>query len=33
VTKKGGALEALTQMRDEGVVKYLGFTGHEDPIY
>jgi predicted aldo/keto reductase-like oxidoreductase len=31
VTKKDGALEALTEMRDQGVVKYLGFTGHEDP--
>ena len=31
ITKKGGALEALTEMRDQGVVKFLGFTGHENP--
>lgn len=28
---KGGALEALTQAREEGRVRYLGLTGHQDP--
>src|SRR5512138_1121075 len=28
VTMKGGALEAFVQARDEGLVKYLGITGH-----
>jgi len=27
----GGALEAFKQMKDEGVVKNIGITGHEDP--
>jgi hypothetical protein len=27
----GGAIEALTQARDEGVVRFLGITGHADP--
>lgn len=31
ITKKGGALEALTEMRDQDVVRFLGFTGHENP--
>jgi aryl-alcohol dehydrogenase-like predicted oxidoreductase len=31
VSRKGGALEALTKMKDEGVVRNLGFTGHENP--
>eukprot|EP00913_Durusdinium_trenchii_P011145 g10467.t1 len=28
---KGGAIEALTQARDEGRVRFLGITGHHDP--
>jgi predicted aldo/keto reductase-like oxidoreductase len=28
---KGGALEALVEARDEGRVRYLGLTGHQDP--
>ncbi len=28
VTAKGGALEALIEARDEGVVRWLGITGH-----
>ncbi len=28
---KGGAIEALLQARDQGVVRYLGVTGHADP--
>jgi aryl-alcohol dehydrogenase-like predicted oxidoreductase len=31
VCGRGGALEALVEMRDEGVVRFLGVTGHEDP--
>jgi aryl-alcohol dehydrogenase-like predicted oxidoreductase len=31
VTSKNGALEALKEMKEQGVVKYLGITGHEDP--
>jgi hypothetical protein len=31
VTKKGGVLEALTEMWDQGAVKFIGFTGHESP--
>jgi aryl-alcohol dehydrogenase-like predicted oxidoreductase len=31
ITAKDGALSALTEMRDQGVVSYLGFTGHECP--
>lgn len=27
----GGAIEALTQARDEGKIRYVGFTGHKDP--
>lgn len=27
----GGAIEALTQARDEGIVRFLGVTGHADP--
>lgn len=30
-TKDGGALEALIQMQEQGVIKNLGITGHEDP--
>jgi predicted aldo/keto reductase-like oxidoreductase len=28
---RGGALEALVQARDEGLVRFLGATGHHDP--
>jgi aryl-alcohol dehydrogenase-like predicted oxidoreductase len=28
---KDGAIEALLQARDEGIVRYLGITGHADP--
>lgn len=28
---EGGAIEALIQARDEGVVRFLGITGHYDP--
>ena len=28
---KGGAIEALIQARDEGRVRFLGITGHQDP--
>ncbi len=28
---KDGAIEALTQARDEGIVRFLGITGHADP--
>jgi hypothetical protein len=31
VTSKGGALEALIEMKEQGVVRHLGFTGHENP--
>jgi len=31
ITAKGGALEALIEMQEQGVVKHLGFTGHENP--
>ncbi|MBD3407230.1 MAG: aldo/keto reductase [Candidatus Lokiarchaeota archaeon] len=31
VTSQGGALEALVEMKEQGVVKNLGFTGHEHP--
>jgi len=31
LTKKGGALEAIHQAMDEGIVKHLGFTGHDTP--
>lgn len=31
IFSRGGALEALTQARSEGRVKYLGVTGHHDP--
>jgi predicted aldo/keto reductase-like oxidoreductase len=27
----GGALEALVQAREEGLVRFLGLTGHHDP--
>jgi aryl-alcohol dehydrogenase-like predicted oxidoreductase len=30
-TKKGGALDALKEMKDQGVVKFLGITGHDHP--
>jgi aryl-alcohol dehydrogenase-like predicted oxidoreductase len=28
---KGGVVEALTKARDQGKVRYIGFTGHKDP--
>lgn len=28
---KDGAIEALTRARDEGIVRFLGITGHYDP--
>ncbi len=28
---QGGAIEALTQARDQGIVRFLGVTGHADP--
>lgn len=31
VSADDGALQALVEMKEQGVVKYLGFTGHEDP--
>ena len=31
VTTKDGALQALLEMKEQGVVKYCGFTGHQDP--
>lgn len=27
----GGAIEALAQARDEGLIRFIGFTGHKDP--
>ncbi len=27
----GGAIEAMVEARDEGKVRYIGFTGHKDP--
>lgn len=31
VTKKNGALEALLEMQEQGVVKHIGITGHSHP--
>ena len=31
IFRSGGAIEALTQARDEGIVRFLGITGHADP--
>ena len=31
ITGRDGALKALLEMQEQGVVKHLGFTGHEDP--
>ena len=31
LTKKGGALEALDQARAEGIIRHIGFTGHDKP--
>ena len=31
VDKKSGALQALIEMKEQKVVKFLGFTGHENP--
>lgn len=30
-TAKGGALEAAVEARDEGLVRYIGISGHNDP--
>jgi aryl-alcohol dehydrogenase-like predicted oxidoreductase len=29
---KGGALEAMLEARKEGKIRYIGFTGHKDPL-
>lgn len=29
--KRGGALEAIRRAQQEGLIQYLGFTGHEEP--
>jgi len=31
VTAKDGALQALLEMQEQKVIRFLGFTGHEDP--
>jgi predicted aldo/keto reductase-like oxidoreductase len=31
LTQKGGALEAIEKALDEGLIKHLGFTGHDSP--
>jgi predicted aldo/keto reductase-like oxidoreductase len=31
VSAKGGAIEALVKARDEGIVRFVGFTGHYSP--
>ena len=31
LTKRGGALEALNNARDEGLIGHIGFTGHDTP--
>jgi aryl-alcohol dehydrogenase-like predicted oxidoreductase len=31
VFASGGAIEALTRARDQGKIRYIGFTGHKDP--
>jgi len=31
LTKRGGALEAINQARDEGLIGHVGFTGHDKP--
>ncbi len=31
ISKKGGALEAFIQAREQGLVKHIGVTGHHDP--
>ncbi|MEK7773094.1 MAG: aldo/keto reductase, partial [Deltaproteobacteria bacterium] len=28
----GGAMEAFTEARDKGLVKFIGVTGHQDPV-
>jgi predicted aldo/keto reductase-like oxidoreductase len=30
--RKGGAAEALEQARKQGKVRFVGFTGHKDPV-
>jgi len=32
LTKKGGALEAIQQAMGEGIVRHIGFTGHDTPV-
>jgi aryl-alcohol dehydrogenase-like predicted oxidoreductase len=31
VTKKDGALKAIVEMKEQGVVRHIGFTGHHSP--
>jgi predicted aldo/keto reductase-like oxidoreductase len=31
IFRKGGAIEALVEARDEGRIRFLGMTGHHDP--
>lgn len=31
VLRKGGALEGIRKMQDEGLIKHVGFTGHDSP--
>ena len=32
VTRAGGALEAIQQAKSEGTVRFIGFSGHYDPV-
>lgn len=32
VFSQGGALEAVLEARDQGKIRYVGFTGHKDPL-
>lgn len=31
ILRKGGALEGVRKMQDEGLIKHIGFTGHDSP--
>lgn len=31
ISRKGGALEAFTEAREQGLVRHIGVTGHHDP--